>query len=108
MKILVIIITTAAVETAVLWAISLFFDWHFIDIMLLGGLLIFGAIWLLQLYSNQTNNHYHAFSRIDNRQETPQAVPFYFKISPLIYGLLLFNLMSFVITVVKFYPYFID
>lgn len=108
MKNIFIIIATAAVETAVLWSISLFFDWNFIDIMLLGGLLIFGAIWLLQLYSNQTTNQYNAFSRIDNRQETPQAIPFYFKISPLVYGLLLFNLMSFVITVVKFYPYFTD
>jgi len=103
-----IIITTIAVETIILYLISLLFDWSFLEIIFLGGLAIFGCIWLFQLNMNQSNNQYNAHIKGWTGQNSGEIKPFQYKLSPVSLGLLIFLVGSFFITLIKYYPYFIN
>lgn len=107
MKNIVFFFFTILTEILILAGLARFFNWKFIDIMLLGGVLIFGLVWLLKLYSNQSRNQYNAFSSIDYK-ENLKVTPFYLKVSPFILGLIVFNLVSLVITIAVYAPYFIN
>lgn len=101
-----IIAVTVAIETISLWLVSIFFSWSFIDTIFLGGLAIFGCVWLFQLNSNQTNNEYNAVAKGQNGQETGVIKPFQFKMTPISLGLLLFLVVSFLVTIVKYHSSF--
>jgi hypothetical protein len=103
-----ITLMTAVLETIVLWLVSYIFDWNFLDIILLGGLAIFGGVWLFRLNSNQISNGYNAVAKGWTGQNTGGISPFQFNMSPVTSGLLLFIFISLVITVFVYYPYFIN
>lgn len=103
-----IVAVTVAIETLSLWLVSLFFGWSFIDTIFLGGLAIFGCVWLFQLNNNQTNNEYNAFAKGQNGLDNGGIMPFQFKMTPITLGLLAFIAVSFLVTVAKYYPYFLN
>lgn len=103
-----IIIATIAAETVLLYLISLLFGWSFLEIIFLGGLAIFGCIWLFQLNINQSNNQYNAHIKGWTGQTSGEIKPFQYKLSPVFLGLLIFLVGSFLITLIKYYPYFIN
>jgi len=103
-----IALITAVLEAVVLWLVSYMFGWNFTDIILLGGLAIFGGVWFFRLNSNQINNGHNASVKGWTGQNTGNITPFQFNMSPVILGLLLFTCVSFVITVFVYYPYFIN
>lgn len=108
MKKVYIIAITVAIETISLWLVSLFLGWNFIDTLLLGGLAIFGCVWMFKLHTNQTNNEFNAGTKGWTGQETGVIKPFQFKISSISLGLLIFVAVSFLITSIKYYSYFIN
>jgi len=101
-----IIVVTVAFETVILWLVTLFFGWSLIETLFLGGLAIFGVVWLFQLNVNQTNNEYNATAKGFTGKESGVIKPFQFSLSPITLGLLLFLMVSFLITVITYYPYF--
>ena len=103
-----IIFATIAGETILLYLISLLFGWSFLEIIFLGGLAIFGCIWLFKLNINQSNNQYNAHIKGWTGQNSGVIKPFQYKISPVSQGLLIFLVGSFLITLIKYYPYFIN
>jgi len=103
-----IIAVTVVIETILIWLVSLFFGWSFIDTIFLGGLAIFGCVWLFLLNNNQINNEYNAVTKGQNGQVTGVIKPFQFKMTPITLGLLLFLVVSFLVTVVKYYPYLMN
>lgn len=103
-----IIIATIAAETILLYLISLIFGWSFLEIIFLGGLAMFGFIWLYELNINQSNNQYNAHIKGWTGQNSGVIKPFHYKISPVSLGLIIFLVGSFLITLIKYYPYFIN
>ncbi|WP_144510546.1 hypothetical protein [Bacillus sp. FJAT-22090] len=103
-----IVLTTIAIETVVLWGVSLFFEWGFIDTIFLGGIAIFGCVWLSQLYFNQNNNQFNGYTKGWTGQNSGGIKQFHFKMSPITLGLLIFAGISFFITIIMYYPYFLS
>ena len=83
------------------------FDWVFIDILFLGALAIFGAVWLYNWNNHQLRNEMHATDKGVHGVSTGVIQLFEFKIGPVRLGMLLFLIISFGISVYKYYPYFI-
>ena len=103
-----VVIITAVIESLVLWLISFLLKLDFMEIAFLGGLAIFGFVWLFQLNSNRFNNEYNASVKGWNREDIGGVKPFQFRMSSTTLGLLLFTFISFVLTVIEYYPYFIN
>ncbi|TFJ92388.1 hypothetical protein [Lentibacillus salicampi] len=102
-----IMVMTIGVEALILWAVSRILDWNFVDIIFLGGILIFGAKWLFSLYLQQENNEYIAHIKGHTGQEAGRIKPFEYSVSSVDAGLLLFILGSLLITFATYYTYFI-
>lgn len=103
-----IVLITVAIETMVLWFVSHFLGWVFIDTIFLGGLAIFGSVWLFQLYSNKTTNEFNATTRGWTRQDSGGIKPFQFNMSPITLGFFIFLMGSFFIMILTYYPYFLN
>lgn len=101
------VVITIAIEAVSLWIISYFLHWALIDTLFLGGLAVFGIVWLYSFYTNQLRNESNANARAWSRQDTGAIRPFRFKMSAVSVGLMLFTLGSFVATIFAYYPYFI-
>lgn len=101
-----VVLTTIAIEAIVLWLVSIFFEWVFIDTIFLGGIAIFGCVWLSQLYFNQTNNQFNGSMKGWTGQDSSGVKQFQFKMSPITLGIMLFAGISFFITIITYYPYF--
>lgn len=99
---------TIAIEAVSLWFISYILDWALIDTLFLGGLAIFGLVWLYSFYTHQLRNESNANAKVWSKQDTGSIKPFKFKMSAISVGLLLFTLGSFVVTIFAYYPYFIN
>ncbi|WP_456270969.1 hypothetical protein [Bacillus sp. AK031] len=102
-----IVLLTMLIETGGLWIVSLVFGWNLMDVLFLGGLLIFGVIWLYLLFSNQTNNGFNAGVRGWTGQDAGEIKLFRFQISPVTLGIVLFMLLSFGLTIFYYSSYFI-
>ncbi len=107
MKKLIIVLITMLVEVALIGGVSYLFNWVFIDILFLGALAIFGIIWLYNWNSNQLRNEMHATDKGINGVHTGAIQVFEFKMGPVRLGMLLFLIISFGISIYKYYPYFI-
>ncbi|TQR20474.1 hypothetical protein [Psychrobacillus vulpis] len=59
-----------------------------------------------QLYFNQTNNQFNGTTRGWTGQNTGGIKQFQFKMSPITLGITLFAGISFLITIITYYPYF--
>lgn len=102
-----VVLLTVSIEAILLSLASVIIGWALIDTLFLGSLVIFGSVWLFQLYTNQTTNELNAHIKGWNRLDNDGLKPFRFKISPITLGLLLFTLVSFFIAILSYYPYFI-
>jgi len=107
MKKLIIVLVTMLVELVLIASVSYLFDWVFIDILFLGALAIFGAVWLYNWNNHQLRNEMHATDKGVHGVSTGVIQLFEFKIGPVRLGMLLFLIISFGISVYKYYPYFI-
>lgn len=103
-----VVLITIGIETIGLWLVSFLLDWVFIDTLFLGGLVIFGGVWLFQVNTSRKNNQINATTRGWTRQDVGEIKPFRFTMSPITLGLLLFVVISFFIAVLMYYPYFIS
>ncbi|GGJ99963.1 hypothetical protein GCM10007063_22950 [Lentibacillus kapialis] len=101
------VLMTIVVEALLLWAVSRILGWNFIDIVFLGGILIFGIKWLFSLYIHQENNEFNAHIKGYTGQKAGGVGPFEFHMTAIDAGLLLFILGSFLITFGAYFSYFI-
>lgn len=105
MKNIYIILATLTIETVIIWFVSLLLQWKFVDTLFLGGLLLFGIVYLLRLYIHQTNATFNA--NIAGWTWVEAGIgPFHFRVSPIILGLILFIVISFFVTLITYYSYF--
>ncbi|ALX48456.1 hypothetical protein [Lentibacillus amyloliquefaciens] len=107
MKKFYIVLMTIVVEALLLWGVSRILGWKLIDIIFLGGILIFGIKWLFSLYIHQENNEFNAYVKGDTGQDAGGVRPFEFNMTAIDAGLLLFIAGSFLITFGTYYSYFI-
>ncbi|WP_421385213.1 hypothetical protein ACOJQI_10760 [Bacillus salacetis] len=106
MKKALIVILTILIEAGLLWLVSIFFGWNFMDVIFIGGLLIFGGIWLYLLFTNQNNNGFNASVKGWTGQDAGEVKIFRFKVSPVILGIILFMGISFGMTIFYYSAYF--
>jgi hypothetical protein len=102
-----IVLLTMFVEAGLLWVVSSLFGWDLMEILFLGGLLIFGLIWLYLLFSNQSNNGFNAGVRGWTGQDAGEIKLFKFQVSPVMLGIVLFMLLSFALTLFYYSSYFV-
>lgn len=107
MKKATIVFITILVETGFLWFISDIISWQFVDIIFIGGIIIFGIVWFFQLDKNQNSNVFNANRKGWNGEGEAEVKPFEFELSSVSLGLLLFIVISLLVTVVTYFPYFI-
>lgn len=105
MKKVLIVLLTMLIETGLLWAISIFIQIDLMEILLLGGVLIFAIHWLFLYFSNHNQNVYNASVMIG--QDIGRVKLFRFRFSPIIIGLVLFIVLSSCLTFYYYYDYFI-
>jgi len=101
------VILTMLIETGLLWIISIIFKWNIMEILFLGGVVIFAILWLFLYSSTQSNNQYNAGVKGETGQDSERIKLFQFRLSPITLGLILFIVMSLCLTVFYYYDYFI-
>ncbi|MBO9128095.1 hypothetical protein [Bacillus sp. 165] len=106
MKKMGMVLLTIAMEAVLLWVVSMVFGWKFMDTVFLGGLVIFGVIWLFNLAVNQSNNVNNAVVKGWTGQDAGEIKKFELKMSPFILGLVLFIVISFAATIIHYSSYF--
>ncbi|RTR36228.1 hypothetical protein EKG37_01335 [Robertmurraya yapensis] len=107
MKKFLAVILTILIETGLLWVISIIFKWNLMEILFLGGVIIFGLLWLFLFSSNQSQNQYNAGVKGMTGQEVGGVKLFRFRLSPITLGLVLFMVLSLCLTIVYYKDYFI-
>lgn len=107
LKNFLIIILTMLIETILLWAVSIFIGWDFMETIFLGGLLIFAIPWLYLFFSNHERNLYNANVKGMTGVDIGGVKLFQFRFSPIIIGLILFMIISLFLTIYYYYDYFI-
>lgn len=107
MKKALTVILTMLIETGLLWIISIIFNWNLMEILFLGGVVIFAILWLFLYSSTQSNNQYNAGVKGETGQDSERIKLFQFRLSPITLGLILFIVMSLCLTIFYYYDYFI-
>lgn len=107
MKSFLAVILTILIETGLLWGISIIFKWNLMEILFLGGVIIFGVLWLFLFSSNQSQNQYNARVKGTTGQEAGGVKLFRFRFSPITLGLVLFMVLSLFLTIVYYKDYFV-
>ncbi|WP_025786145.1 hypothetical protein [Sporosarcina sp. D27] len=107
MKKVLVVILTMLIETVLLWAVSIFIGWDFMETIFLGGLLIFAIPWLYLFFSNHEQNVYNANVKGMTGADIGGVKLFQFRFSPIIIGLVLFMIISLFLTIYYYYDYFI-
>ncbi|MYL35123.1 hypothetical protein GLW08_04060 [Pontibacillus yanchengensis] len=102
MRTFVIAGVTIIIETILLWLFSLWLGVHLLEILLLGGISIFGIAWFFQQGSTYANNHINTMTRGWTGLDTGGVRVFRFKVGPVVFGLLMFILISLIITVIYY------
>ncbi|MFZ3590664.1 hypothetical protein ACOI1C_15780 [Bacillus sp. DJP31] len=107
MKVL-IVLGTVIVEAVLIYVISLLLGWNPIDMALLGGLALFGLVWMLQMNSVQQGNHETGYIKGTTGIDAGGEIKvFRFKLNPIILGMILFIVISAVATFIYYKDYFI-
>lgn len=104
---MIIVLLTIAIEALLMWGVSYWMDWSYIDVSSLGGLLIFMVAWLIKFNSYHVTNAANAYARVWAITED-EKLPFSFKMSPLRIGMLVYAVASFGIAFIVYLPYFLD
>lgn len=81
-------------------------DWSYIDVSSVGGIVVFGVIWMIKFNSYQVVNTANSHERVWATTERERQ-PFEFRMDPLRTGLLIYALISFGTAVIVYLPYFI-
>ncbi|MGG2095504.1 hypothetical protein AB1283_23475 [Bacillus sp. S13(2024)] len=105
MKVLKIILTIS-VEVAAIFLFAKFVDWPFIESFFLGSLAIFSITWLLLLNMNRNANMDRAITKSFTGLNTGEITPFQIRMNPYMAGTLLLLIISLIITVIYYVPYF--
>lgn len=98
-----IVLFTLVIEALVIWLLSIILSWSFIDTIFLGGLFLFGGAWFYHFVITPKSNEYDATVEYKNVQDTESLKPFLFIKSPITWGLSLFLIGSFIITIIEYY-----
>lgn len=98
-----IVLFTLVIEALVIWLLSIILNWTFIDTVFLGGLFIFGGAWFYHFVISPKSNEYDATVEYKNVQDMESLKPFLFIKSPITWGLSLFLIGSFIITIIEYY-----
>lgn len=106
MKKIYIVLATLTIETVLIWFASYLLQWKFVDTIFLGSLLLFGIVYLIRLYIHQTNTVFNA-NIAGWTWEEAGIGPFRFRVSPIIIGLILYIIISFFVTLITYYSYFL-
>jgi hypothetical protein len=104
---LVIILGTILIESLLIWVVSMLLNWNFFDISFLGGVIAFGAIWLLQINKVQNKNQDHAQIKGMTGEQVGEIQVFKFKLNPILIGMVLYILVSGVATFIYYKDYFL-
>ena len=102
-----VVLLTIFTELLSLLIISKLINLSFIDTIFIGGIGIFGIVWLFSLSMNQRNNVFNASMKGVTGQETGGIKVFRFKINPITLGLIIFCVSSFIITMIYYSSYFV-
>jgi hypothetical protein len=105
-KILVVGLTII-VEFLLIWLIAILFSINLMEIISLAGILVFAVIWLFSLAIRNSNNQSHAHNKGFLRLKTGDIQLFRFQVSPIIMGVLLFVLISIILTGIYYASYFL-
>ncbi|KLV26835.1 hypothetical protein CHH55_13175 [Niallia circulans] len=106
MKKLIVIIITILIEATLIYVVSKLIGWRFSDLVLVGSVLIFGVYWLFGLNINQTNNLLNAGNKGWTGMETGSVKIFTLKVNSVILGQIIFIILSLILTVAIYFPYF--
>ncbi len=106
MKIM-IIVGTICVEALLILFVSYLVGLQFIEIMFLGGLAIFGITWMFQMNSVQSTNYVTGYNKGITGRGGGEISVFNFKLSPIKMGMLLYVIMSALVTMFYYKDFFI-
>ncbi|REB10154.1 hypothetical protein DVB69_04945 [Sporosarcina sp. BI001-red] len=107
MKKLLIVILTMLIETGLLWGMSIFIKWDFMETIFLGALLIVAILWLFLYFSNHNQNVFYASVKGLTGADAGGVKLFRFRFPPIILGLILYMVLSLCVTIFYYYDYFI-
>ncbi|WP_430788066.1 hypothetical protein VBD025_18115 [Virgibacillus flavescens] len=99
------VLLTLALEAIVLWVVSVVLTWNFMDILFLGSLGIFAIVWLLLMWTNQSNNSFNVSEKAWTGQDAGGVKQFHVHFSPVMIGMVLFVVGSFVMTIIYYAEY---
>ncbi|AIF65370.1 hypothetical protein SAMN04489762_2719 [Terribacillus saccharophilus] len=97
---------TIVSEFLLIWLIAIIFSINMMEILTLGGILVFAVIWLFSLAVRNSNNQSHAHNKGFLGFKTGDIQLFRFQVSPVIMGVLLFVLISIILTAIYYASYF--
>ena len=102
-----IVLSTIVTEFILLFIISKLINLNFIDTLFIGGLGLFGFVWLFSFSMTQQSNVFNTSLKGVTGQDAGGIKVFRFKINPITLGLLIFCISSFVITMIYYSSYLI-
>lgn len=97
---------TIIVEFLLIWLIAITFSINLVEILFLAGIFVFAVIWILSLAVRNSSNQSHAHNKAFLVYKTGDIQLFRFQISPVIMGVLLFVLISAILTGLYYASYF--
>ena len=106
MKKILAVCFTMVVEFLLIWLIAIIFSINLMEILFLASILVFAVIWLLSLAFRNSNNQSHAHNKGILGYKTGDIQLFRFQVSPIIMGVLLFVLISIILTGIYYASYF--
>lgn len=106
MKKIIIVSLTILIQAIGLYVLSLFIHWNYVDMLLLGSILLFGVSWLFPMHLNHTNNQYNAYEKAWTGKELGTIRPFVFRVNAVILGQIIFMVLSIVITGIIYLIFF--
>ncbi|KGX89820.1 hypothetical protein [Pontibacillus marinus] len=106
MKSFFIVFGTIFFEFLLILVIATFLGVQVMEVLFLGGAFIFGVIWLSGIEMNRVNNIAKAGTKGWTGLDAGQVKLFRFEITPIMFGLILFLIISLIITLIYYAPYF--
>ncbi|KFN01981.1 hypothetical protein D0U04_08985 [Bacillus clarus] len=97
---------TIILELAGIYLFSKMVGWSFMESFFLGSLAIFAIIWLIIMSIYRNNNMDHAVNKNLTGVETGEIRPFQIVFTPYIAGTLSLVVISLIISIVYYLPYF--
>lgn len=101
-----LILMVVVLETVALWVISSMLKWSLMDVLFLGSVGIFAVVWLVLLAMNQSNNAYNGAEKGWTGQNAGEVKQFHVHFSPVMIGMVVFIIISLVVTVIYYAEYF--